>query len=169
MSTLARTAASNGYRLARRRALTWTVLIAACGGGDATGTSANSSVTISAITCVQISDDQFFRGYRVTANGTAQGPVGAILTPGVGQGTGPTDPNRSGEAITVFTTQWTLPGSANVSDKRASGDPETTTITIQFETSQVKPVQAMSVFASLDLFLPDNAGRKDANKTTTCQ
>lgn len=143
--------------------------VTGCKGSDTTGTSVNSSVTITEMSCVTIIDNQFERGYRVTAFGTAQGPVDAILTPGAGKGTGPTDPNRSGEVITFFFTEWSLQGAANVSDRRAADDPELTEIEIEFETNQGKPLQAMSVFATLDLFLPDNAGRKTATKTTTCQ
>jgi hypothetical protein len=152
----------------RALAATCTALIVACKGSDATGAS-NANVLITEISCVTISDNQFERGYSVVAFGTAQGPVDAILTPSVGQGTGPSDPNRSGEAVSFFSTDWSLPGAANISDRRADDDPETTDIEIDFETIQPKPLKAMSVYAELDLFLPNNAGRKNASKSTVCQ
>lgn len=139
--------------------------------GEACSSSTDSSspqVGVNSITCVQSGQDNNNVNYTVTVTGFGQGPVGSVLTPEMGKGTGVADGNRTVENIdqSVFTF-WSF-GVGPDDMTREDGDGSRTSVTLETAMSQAKPVTtAVAVYAHFQLTVPSGTPL-DAEKTGTC-
>ena len=122
---------------------------------------------VSGISCTVNGEDAETRDYLISVEGSAQGPVGSVLTPQIGKGTGANDPNKFVENINAkFFTGWSF-GDQGDEIRRADGDTEGMSVSMSAATSQTKPVVAMTVYAYFSLVA--NGVTYYSEKTTTCQ
>ena len=128
----------------------------------------NPQVGVNTVTCTQSGQDATSISYVIAVTGFARGPVGTVLTPEIGFGTGVADANRTIESVDQSSfTGWSF-GTGRDDITRADGDVASTQVTVQVAPTKNKPVSAgASAYARFHLAVPSGTPM-DAERNTFC-
>lgn len=152
------------------RSLAGLALIATTAACDKPTDNTSTATNVNSIACAASTSTSTTQDYTVTVQGTAQGAVGSVMTPVIGKGSGPTDPNKTIASIDQsFFTGWSFAPGPGDDILRADGDAPQSTITLQSIITETKPVTTpFAVYAHFHL-VPPSGSAIDAQKTANCQ
>lgn len=129
--------------------------------------SENPAIAILGIGCEPFTNDGTTQSFKVSAQGSAQGPVGTTMTPETGRGTGAADPTRTiGTLDEMVFTFWSF-GAVGDDITRSAGDGNRSNISLEFTVTVNLPVTPFPVYVRFHL-VPPSGAPLDAERTTTC-